>query len=224
MGESSLESSPSSSTGPVLGSPTMTGGAFNTLAGYIFGANEAKTNMAMTTPVEIRKEAHHRGGGEAYSMRFIVSSSYTTETAPRPVDSKVRLTTTPPRERLAAREFAGFATEGEVQRQLISLLSALDRDGVSVVDSASYRIFQYNPPYTLPWLRRNEILVEVKGNLPSESSSSSSSSSASFTDVVESAATAMDEAVTDQWAVRGDMELGETGNSDDKDDVSPSDY
>jgi len=180
--------------------------------------------MAMTTPVEIRKEAHHRGGGEAYSMRFIVSSSYTTETAPRPVDSKVRLTTTPPRERLAAREFAGFATEGEVQRQLISLLSALDRDGVSVVDSASYRIFQYNPPYTLPWLRRNEILVEVKGNLSSESSSSSSSSSASITDVVESAATAMDEAVTDQWAVRGDMELGKTGNSDDTDDVSPSDY
>ena len=230
MGESSLDSSPSSSSsssGPVLGSPTMTGGAFNTLAGYIFGANEAKTNMAMTTPVEIRKEAHHRGGGEAYSMRFIVSSSYTTETAPRPVDSKVRLTTTPPRERLAAREFAGFATEGEVQRQLISLLSALDRDGVSVVDSASYRIFQYNPPYTLPWLRRNEILVEVKGNVPSSgSASSSSASSSSFTDVVESAATAMDEAVADQWAVRGDMELGEAGNDggDDKDDVSPSDY
>jgi hypothetical protein len=161
MGSSDAKAE-STGAGPVLGSPTMTGGAFNTLAGYIFGANEAKTNMAMTTPVEIRKDAQHRGAGEAYSMRFIMASPYTTETAPRPMDSKVRLTTTA-RERLAAREFAGFATEGEVQRQLISLLSLLDRDGVTVVDPASYRIFQYNPPYTLPWLRRNEILVEVKG-------------------------------------------------------------
>ncbi|EWM28188.1 soul heme-binding protein [Nannochloropsis gaditana] len=161
MGSSDAKAG-STSAGPVLGSPTMTGGAFNTLAGYIFGANEAKTNMAMTTPVEIRKDAQHRGAGEAYSMRFIMASPYTTETAPRPMDSKVRLTTTA-RERLAAREFAGFATEGEVQRQLISLLSLLDRDGVTVVDPASYRIFQYNPPYTLPWLRRNEILVEVRG-------------------------------------------------------------
>lgn len=53
--------------------------------------------------------------------------------APRPSDAKVRLTTTPPKERVAVKEFPGFATEGEVQRQLISLLSALDREGVEVV-------------------------------------------------------------------------------------------
>ena len=57
--------------GPVLGSPTMTGGAFNTLASYLFGYNEAKASLAMTTPVEIRKEAHHRGGGEVRPLCFL---------------------------------------------------------------------------------------------------------------------------------------------------------
>jgi hypothetical protein len=55
-----------------------------------------------------------------------------------------------------------------VQRQLLRLLSALDRDGISVPDASSYRILQYNPPYTLPWLRRNELLVAVGGPLPGE--------------------------------------------------------
>lgn len=62
----------------------------------------------MTTPVEIRKE-HARGGGpgERFTMRFVMGSKYTTENAPRPSDPAVRLTTTPPRERLAAVEFPG---------------------------------------------------------------------------------------------------------------------
>jgi hypothetical protein len=49
-----------------------------------------------------------------------------------------------------------------VRRQLLSLISALERDGVHVTDPSSYSIFQYNPPYTLPWLRRNEVLVQVR--------------------------------------------------------------
>ena len=97
--------------GPVLGSPTATGGAFNTLASYLFGSNDARENLAMTTPVEIRKEG---GVDDSYEMRFIVGSKYTTETAPRPADPKVRLTTTP-RERLAARKFPGKNTHKETE-------------------------------------------------------------------------------------------------------------
>ncbi len=64
--------------------------------------------MAMTTPVEIRKEHGGRAGpGDHFTMRFVLGSQYTTETAPRPADPAVRLTTTPPKERLAAVEFPG---------------------------------------------------------------------------------------------------------------------
>jgi hypothetical protein len=58
--------------------------------------------------VEIRKEHGGRAGpGDHFTMRFVLGSQYTTETAPRPADPAVRLTTTPPKERLAAVEFPG---------------------------------------------------------------------------------------------------------------------
>jgi hypothetical protein len=245
----------------------------------------------MTTPVEIRKE-HPRSGapGERYTMRFVLGSKYTTETAPRPQDPQVRLTTTPPKERLAAVEFTGacravpcravpacgecgssgvawagcwpccccssihsfihsyihlfihtfhsfirsgplpphapllpttrrpypthtgFATEGEVQRQLLRLLSALDRDGVNVPDASSYRILQYNPPYTLPWLRRNELLVVVSGP-PSPVEEAM--------DGMGAAAAAAMEAATG-FAEEEEGGMGEEEGGDD--DSSPSDY
>eukprot|EP00952_Eustigmatos_sp_NYUAD-ZCMA_P003310 14478-Eustigmatos_ZCMA.PRE.1 len=55
--------------GPVLGSPMVTGTAFNTLASYMFGDNSGREAMAMTTPVEIRKDAR-----ATYSMRFVLPS------------------------------------------------------------------------------------------------------------------------------------------------------
>lgn len=79
----------------------------------------------------------------------------------------------------------GFATDGEVERQVDSLLGALEREatrpreqfagsGASAADQESpspwraedpsglsYRLMQYNPPYTLPWLRTNAIAIKV---------------------------------------------------------------
>lgn len=66
----------------------------------------------------------------------------------------------------------GFATDGEVARQLDSLLWALQRTSSSSSpwcaedpSGKSYRLMQYNPPYTLPFRRTNAIAVRVaKGN------------------------------------------------------------
>lgn len=97
-----------------------------------------------------------------------------------------------------------------MQRQLLRLLSALDRDGISVPDASSYRILQYNPPYTLPWLRRNELLVSVSGLMPGEAAA-----------VVEGMADGVVSAVQG-WAE--EEEEGE-GRKDGEDDGSqPSDY
>ena len=143
------------------------GAAFNTLAAYIFGANDSGTTMEMTTPVSTTSF------GE---MRFYLKSSTVTD-FPQPLNTNtdnaafneectVKLVEVPPA-RLAVAKFTGFVTEGEVQRQKDTLLSALSLDNVEIdVPHGSivpHLIFQYNPPYTIPIVRRNEIAVPVRG-------------------------------------------------------------
>jgi SOUL heme-binding protein len=142
--------------------PAEQGVAFNTLASYIFGANDEERVMEMTTPVTTTM---------AGEMRFYVPDS-----APNPLkrdagqtvydQSKIRIERIPAA-RLAVRRFPGFATAGEIARQKEALLAALalDKDKVELDvphgQTVGHVVFQYNPPYTLPVLRRNEIAVPV---------------------------------------------------------------
>ena len=141
---------------------TSSGAAFNALAAYLFGANEKGEAMSMTTPVTTTSL------GE---MRFYLQN--TTE-VPAPLEDgktgmyeagAVEIVHIPPA-RLAVRRFTGFVTEGEVARQKDALLSQLEMDGVEIdVPHGAvvpHVIFQYNPPYTIPMVRRNEIAVPVQ--------------------------------------------------------------
>ena len=80
-------------------------------------------------------------------------------------DKQVEIVQIPPAF-LAIRKFTGFVTDGEVARQKDALLQALEMDGVELdVAHGSvvpHVVFQYNPPYTLPMVRRNEIGVPVR--------------------------------------------------------------
>jgi SOUL heme-binding protein len=150
------------------------GVAFNTLASYIFGSNAENRAMEMTTPVtttatgEMRfylpdddnvsppqplaQDAAARNSGMEYY------------TAAEP--SKIRLERIPAA-RLAVRRFTGFCTAGEIARQKQALLAALALDSNLVEldvphgQTVGHVVFQYNPPYTLPVLRLNEIAVPV---------------------------------------------------------------
>ena len=146
---------------------TEQGLAFNTLAAYIFGNNANQQVLDMTTPVTTTATG---------DMRFYLADS---DTAPPPPPlsedaaeapwfateyRKIRLERIPPA-RLAVRRFGGFATHGEIARQKAQLLAALQLDHVELDvphgQTVGHVIFQYNPPYTLPALRRNEIAVPV---------------------------------------------------------------
>lgn len=142
------------------------GAAFNALAAYIFGGNEEGKNMEMTTPVTTTSV------GE---MRFYLKKdgSMAATTFPEPLipegsfneQGAVKIVEIPPA-RLAVATFTGFVTEGEVKRQKDTLLSALNLDGVDIdVPHGAvvpHVVFQYNPPYTIPIVRRNEIAVPVR--------------------------------------------------------------
>jgi len=142
---------------------TKGGAAFNALAAYAFGANDDGRIMDMTTPVTTTSL------GE---MRFYLKSNGVS--FPQPLSREdeyneqgiVKIIEVPPA-RLAVMKFTGFVTEGEVLRQKDALLSALALDTDHEVDVphgavVPHVIFQYNPPYTIPMVRRNEIAVPVR--------------------------------------------------------------
>jgi hypothetical protein len=65
-----------------------------------------------------------------------------------------------PAELIAVKEFSGICTEGEISKQRALLEDLLLSDGI-LYDNLSFRVLQYNPPYTLPWLRRNEVSLKI---------------------------------------------------------------
>ncbi|CAM9758608.1 unnamed protein product [Phaeothamnion confervicola] len=160
--------------------PSASGQGFNTLAGYLFGRNSRDESMAMTTPVAIDCESPaylggssatgassfsvDGGGGKSTrrSMSFVLPEGMAAAAAPAPVaGAAVSLGDVAQGERWAVAEFTGFVTDGEVRRQVEALRAALRRDARGADESGRYRVMQYNPPYTLPFRRRNEVAIRL---------------------------------------------------------------
>jgi hypothetical protein len=139
------------------------GSGFGKLAGYIFGANEANRTLAMTMPVET--VAAPKAGANG-TMAFYLGPSSAAGSFPEPADGNVRVQVVPART-VAVVRFAGFATTGAVERTRRALGAQLAQDGVNV-RKQPLSVLQYNPPYTLPHRRRNELAVPVDFADPAE--------------------------------------------------------
>ena len=127
--------------------------AFRVLAGYIFGDNEPQQKMNMTAPVESGES------GSAFTYSFVMESSYTMETLPKPTNPDIRLVERPERI-MAAHRYSGTWSEERYQDHETILLDALATDRVKTRGAPVFA--RYNAPFT-PWfLRRNEILVEIE--------------------------------------------------------------
>jgi len=139
----------------------QTGSAFNSLAAYLFGANRDSKAMDMTTPVTTTMSGEMR----FYLAEDIIPDPLEQDESKSVYETGNILIQEIPPARLAVRRFTGFVTSGEIARQKEALLAALELDEVEL-DVAHGRtvghvIFQYNPPYTIPVIRRNEIAVPV---------------------------------------------------------------
>ena len=128
------------------------GDSFNVLAGYLFGKNAEDRSMAMTMPVEMNDG----------KMAFVLPK-VDADAPPTPSDDAVSVTTRPPR-RVIALEFPGVSTPEEVERQRAKLATIIAEEGLEADDG--YTVLQYNAPYTVPWRRRNEIVVALVGDAP----------------------------------------------------------
>lgn len=130
---------------------TMASGkGFNKLAKYVLeGENSEEEKMSMTTPVITNRD----------TMAFVMPSGITAERAPVPTDADLQVTDVP-KQLVAVREFTGLVTDKESAKQRAALEDSLVADGVEF-DNLSFKTLQYNPPYALPWVRRNEVTLVV---------------------------------------------------------------
>src|ERR1700690_2722008 len=143
------------------------GSAFQIVAGYIFGANKGRRKIAMTSPVEIRSPGvkiamttpvEISKSESALLMRFFMPSSFALKDLPEPLDARVKLRELEPTT-VAVLRFSGSSNDATVSRHTEELLNALKATKFKVTDAAT--AFFYNPPWTIPFMRRNEIVVPV---------------------------------------------------------------
>ncbi|KAL6574639.1 hypothetical protein OROMI_011924 [Orobanche minor] len=148
---------------------------FRILANYIgaFGKpqNTKPEKIAMTAPVITKTapsekidmtapEVTRSGSGELVTMGFILPSRYVkAEDAPRPVDEKVVIREEGVRKYGVVR-FSGVAREEVVAEKVAKLRECLEGDGYSV--TGDFVLARYNPPWTLPPLRTNEVMIPVE--------------------------------------------------------------
>lgn len=140
---------------------------FGPLADYIFAKDRAGEKIAMTAPVtqapreKIAMTApvtQQPAAGDAWTIAFTMPAGYTMQSLPAPSNPNVKLIEQPSRT-MAVYSFSGLASDADMadaQRVLMQKVSqaALKPKGEPVFAF-------YDPPWTLAFLRRNEVMVEV---------------------------------------------------------------
>ena len=135
----------------VTGMDEDTDGGFRVLAGYIFGGNAEEEKIAMTAPVQ------QSMAGEK-EMAFMMPAEYALEDLPAPEDQRVSFREAPAYT-AAVIQFSGWASAEKADEKWQQLRGFLIAEGIDITGEPTLN--QYNPPWTLPFMRRNEIIVPV---------------------------------------------------------------
>jgi hypothetical protein len=149
------------------------GKGFRLLAGYIFGGNTRKQRIAMTAPV-VQAPVPTAPGGEKIAMtapvllsgggpwtiRFIMPRGSALETLPTPNNPAVKLRGIAPA-RVAVIKFSGLAKQADVDARTLALSRFIKAQSLAAAGPAA--LAQYDPPWTLWFMRRNEIMIPVAG-------------------------------------------------------------
>lgn len=141
---------------------------FRKLAGFIFGANSRKQSIEMTAPViEARADGatatsaltEPAGSSPSWVIRFVMPRGFSLAALPKPDDLSIRLREEPPT-RFAVLRFSGLAGDAAIAAKTAELESMLKaRD---LVPAGPPIVAQYDPPWTLWFMRRNEVMIPIK--------------------------------------------------------------
>ena len=162
------------------------GKGFRLIADYIFGnntlavagADNASEKIAMTAPVTLEPVARSAkiamtapvmaepvaadasmATASQWRIQFVMPGEYSMQTLPKPVNPAVSLRELPART-FAVLSYSGLNTASKVQQKTDELAAWMRSRQLEPVGAA--QLARYDPPWTLPMWRRNEIQVEVK--------------------------------------------------------------
>ena len=140
---------------------------FYPLADYIFAKDRGGSEIAMTAPVTqgprepiaMTGPVTQQGDQGGWRIAFTMPASYSMATLPPPANPNVRLEEKPAR-RMAVIRFSGTADDGVMRAQSERLLAQVARAGMEAVGTPVFAF--YDPPWTLAFFRRNEVMVEIR--------------------------------------------------------------
>lgn len=124
---------------------------FRKLASFIFGGNQSKKSIAMTSPV------HMDINENKSSMSFVMPSQYTKDNLPKPDNTDIKIQTTA-EEYVAAIQFGGYADDEKIKKYTTQLELDLKENGIEYF--GNFRFLGYNAPYQV-LDRKNEIIVSI---------------------------------------------------------------
>ena len=144
--------------------------AFRILAGYIFGDNEKKQKLSMTAPVIQTKPENQKiamtapviqtSSDEGWVMTFVMPSEYKMSDLPTPNDKRVVLEEVPAKT-IGVIRYSGLWRTAKSEEKANELKEWLTANGAyDIVSSPGFA--GYDPPWTLPFLRRNEMMIELR--------------------------------------------------------------
>jgi hypothetical protein len=141
--------------------------AFRPLFRYISGDNRSRSSIAMTAPVSQEQQGEkismtapvsQQSVAGKWAVSFMMPASYTMETIPAPDNPNIKLRQVPAR-RMAAIRYSGFWSEEKYLLHKEKLEKWIKDNRFTVSGEPVWA--RYNPPFTLWFLRRNEILIPV---------------------------------------------------------------
>ena len=131
-------------------------GPFRKLFDYISGNNKNTEKIAMTAPVFLDQLEQ-----TTETMSFVLPANFSLSTTPLPKDTAVKLSELR-NSRFAVISFSGFLNQSSISTHRIKLQNWIMERGFKMIGEP--KAAGYNPPFTLPFLRRNEILIPIEKN------------------------------------------------------------
>jgi hypothetical protein len=137
------------------------------LARYIFGQNRGGARIDMTAPVgqqasgdqiAMTAPVSSSSSTQGWAIRFYMPAGSTMESLPTPNDERVRLVKVPA-ESVAVLRFSGTADPATIAARTADLRKELQAYGFDEVGPPA--AWFYDPPWTLPFFRRNEIAIAI---------------------------------------------------------------
>lgn len=141
---------------------------FRLLFNYISGNNKQQEKIVMTSPVIQQEQGEkiamtgpviQQKKGESWIMEFVLPAKYNTEKPPEPLDSEVKLVKTLGY-RAAAITYSGNLREEKYNTKAKELMDIVRTKGLQPIGEPFSA--GYDPPWTIPFLKRNEVLVIIE--------------------------------------------------------------